>query len=196
MKWAKWIAWLSVAVLVSGCTVVFRDPGVTAGCGPLRYMVTTDGVSLTAARRQAIDDAVASFGWLVGRSVVRVESNGATAADNGPGDPILIELAWPEESPDGLGFAQPHVVGTTYTGGWIMIDPTIRNAPTGLIRRLVLHELGHLHGLDDVDDPGELMDPSLAASAWGPGDLFGLAMTHGGGCAGARLSAEFRALAG
>ena len=77
-----------------------------------------------------------------------------------------------------------------------MIDPTIRNAPTGLIRRLVLHELGHLHGLDDVDDPGELMDPSLAASAWGPGDLFGLAMTHGGGCAGARLSAEFRALAG
>jgi hypothetical protein len=189
------VAVLTLAVLASGCTVAFRDPGVVAGCGPLRYTLDTADVSLSAGRRTAIHDAVDEFATLVGRAAVEIPSDGDTAAGNAPGDPVVIELAWPEESPDGLGFAEPHIVGTSYTGGWIMLHPSIRSAPAGVIRRLVLHELGHLHGLDDVADPGELMDPSLAATRWGPGDLFGLAMTHGGGCEGSRLSAEFQALA-
>ncbi|MEZ5246577.1 MAG: hypothetical protein R2707_15875 [Acidimicrobiales bacterium] len=184
---------LALAVLASGCTVAFRDPGVVAGCGPLRYTLDTADVSLSAGRRAAIHDAVEEFATLVGRVVVEVTAG--SAADGAAGDPVRIVLAWPEESPDGLGFAEPQVVGTTYVGGWIMLNPSIRSAPAGLIRRLVLHELGHLHGLDDVTDPGELMDPSLAATNWGPGDLFGLAMTHGGGCEGSLLSSEFQALA-
>lgn len=40
----------------------------------------------------------------------------------------------------------------------------------------ILHELGHLVGLDHVEDDGELMypRPGLGPATWGPGDLAGL----------------------
>jgi hypothetical protein len=176
------------AVLGAGCTVTLRDPGVAAGCGVLRYVVNPNDVALSAERHAAIDGAVAEFAALVGRSV-----DDQTAAGSVPGGPIVIELAWPEESPHALGFAEPHVVANEYSGGWVLLNPSIRQAPAGLIRRLVLHELGHLHGLDDVVDPGEIMDPSLAATRWGPGDLVGLTLTHRGGCGGSALATELRA---
>lgn len=171
-----------------------RDPGVTVGCGPLRYSLNLNDETLSAEREDAIGAAVEEFAALVGRGVESVEADGATAAGNGPGDPIMLEMVWPEGQPGGLGFAEPHIVGTSYDGGWILLNPVLRNAPPGLIRRVVLHELGHLHGLADVDDPKELMDPSLATSTWGPGDLVGLLVTHDGGCAGSGLAAELLAL--
>lgn len=190
------MAVLLLAMLGAGCTVALRDPGVFVSCGTLRYVVNTNDASLSTARRAAIDDAVEEFAALVGRRVAKVDFSGQTAAASVPGGPIVIELAWPEESPHALGFAEPHVVATEYSGGWVLLNPSIRNAPAGLIRRLVLHELGHLHGLDDVTDPGEIMDPSLAATHWGPGDLIGLSLTHEGGCEGSRLAAEFQAAVG
>ena len=185
------VVWLvGVAVLGSACTSVLRDPGVDATCAPLRYSVTVHEVVLSQGRLDAIDDAVREFGALLGRSVEKISDESGTARANRPGDPIVFELVWPEDEPAGLGFAEPHITGSSYDGGWVMLNPTIRHAPTGLIRRLVLHELGHLVGLDHVDDTGELMDPSLAADGWGPGDLVGLMVTHDGGCAGSSLGVE------
>lgn len=48
---------------------------------------------------------------------------------------------------------------------------------------VAMHELGHLMGLDHVDDPDEVMygDGALA-TAWGPGDLAGLALLGLGEC--------------
>lgn len=181
---------IGLAVLASACTSLLRDPGVDATCAPLRYSVTVHEVALSSDRLDAIDDAVHEFGALLGRAVEPVDDDSRTAAGNNPGDPIVFELTWPEGDPAGLGFAEPHITGSSYDGGWVMLNPTIRHAPTGLIRRLVLHELGHLVGLDDVDDPGELMDPSLATDEWGPGDLVGLLVTHDGGCAGTTLGGE------
>lgn len=40
---------------------------------------------------------------------------------------------------------------------------------------IVDHEFGHLVGLDHVEDPRELMNPEVAATTYGPGDLEGLA---------------------
>lgn len=190
------LAVLAMALVSAACTYELRDPGVTAGCGPLRYTVTEHDIDLSAGRRAAIDDAVAEFGALVGRTVEPIDDSGQVASGNAPGDPVVFEFAWPDEQPAGLGFAEPHVVGSSYEGGWVMLNPSLRNAPTGLIRRLVLHELGHLHGLEHVDDPGELMDPSLTAGEWGPGDLFGLFVTHDGGCPGATLVSAFEDAAG
>jgi len=190
------LAVVTTVVAASGCTFVIRDPGVSAGCGPLRYTVNAHDVSITDDRLAAIDDAVAEFASLVGREVDPSAPDGATAADNDPGDPLLFDLSWPAENPAGLGFAEPHVVDGAYDGGWVRLNPVIRHAPVGLIRRLVLHELGHVHGLDDVVDQNELMDPTLVASQWGPGDLAGLAITHGGGCTGSPLAAAVDALLG
>jgi hypothetical protein len=184
---------LVLAVFGTSCTVTLRDPGVSASCGPVRYVVNSSDVSLSTERRAAIDDAVEEFAALLGRRVSEVDFRGQTAAGSAPGGPVVIELAWPEESPHALGFAEPHLVGEAYSGGWVLLNPTIRNAPVGLIRRLVLHELGHLYGLDDVADPGEIMDPSLAATEWGPGDLVGLLVTHRGGCGSSALVTGLRA---
>lgn len=180
-------------MLAAGCTFDLRDPGVTVGCGPLRYRVNLHDVSLSTAQVDAIDHAVEEFALLVGRPAEALDSAGASAAENEPGDPIVFEMTWPDDQPSGLGYAEPHIQGSSYDGGWILLNPMLRHAPVGLIRRLVLHELGHLHGLDHVDDPNERMDPSLAASTWGPGDLVGLLVTHDGGCAGSSLGAELQA---
>jgi hypothetical protein len=42
--------------------------------------------------------------------------------------------------------------------------------------KVILHEVGHLVGLGHVDDPAEVMNPSLVSSpaSWGVGDLAGL----------------------
>jgi predicted Zn-dependent protease len=49
----------------------------------------------------------------------------------------------------------------------------------------MLHELGHLVGLDHVDDPGQLMYPvtALAVTDYAAGDLRGLHRLSTGPCA-------------
>lgn len=48
----------------------------------------------------------------------------------------------------------------------------------GSVGIVLMHELGHLVGLGHVDDPAEIMNPSVVPTKdgnWGPGDLAGLA---------------------
>lgn len=52
-----------------------------------------------------------------------------------------------------------------------------------LVRAVVLHELGHLVGLDHVPDRGELMFPAAGLRTdFGPGDRHGLAQLGRGAC--------------
>jgi predicted Zn-dependent protease len=53
----------------------------------------------------------------------------------------------------------------------------------GVARGIVLHELGHLVGLDHVDDPAEVMAPGGAQTDLAEGDLTGLAQLGAGECA-------------
>jgi hypothetical protein len=56
----------------------------------------------------------------------------------------------------------------------------LASAAPDIVTRLTMHELGHLAGLADVAAPDEVMDPALTADVWGPGDLWGLHLTHFG----------------
>jgi len=53
-----------------------------------------------------------------------------------------------------------------------------------LVRAVIAHEVGHLVGLDHVDDPNQLMYPTIqtGVTAFQPGDLEGLAALGTGAC--------------
>ena len=184
------------AVFASACTFELSHPGVTVTCAPLRYEVNTNNVSLSNAQRTAIDVAVVEFADLVGRDVEALGPTDAGGAEVGPDDPILFELTWPSDAPSGLGYAEPLVIENRYSGGWIMLNPMVRHLPAGVLRRLILHELGHLHGLADVDAGDEVMNPALTTDQWGAGDVTGLMLSSAGGCEGAALRTELVAAIG
>ncbi|MGA8847016.1 MAG: matrixin family metalloprotease [Nocardioides sp.] len=108
-------------------------------------------------------------------------------------DPLPVIIAWADDQEvDALADDVAGVGGPTqvrlgpqrsYVSGSVVMDTDITdrldrqiggsNAQLGLL----LHELGHLVGLDHVDDPEELMFPSSTnMTSFGAGDLQGLAL--------------------
>lgn len=116
--------------------------------------------------------------------------------------PVLVVWSDPVESPvlagDVGGIGGSSVVpaahgGRTYlAAGSLVLDAAdlerILVGPDGYprARAVVLHELGHVVGLDHVDAPGELMAPSTGTTTTlGPGDREGLALVGQVPCDGA-----------
>lgn len=114
--------------------------------------------------------------------------------------PVLIAWSDPDELPDldeavaGLGGSVPYPVGSpstwVYTTGMIALDgPQVaslmeRKGGREEAEDVVLHELGHLAGLDHVDDPSQLMYPTGQGDVAGyqAGDRTGLARLGRGTC--------------
>lgn len=186
----RWVLPALVAIsglLASACTFELRDLEVTVPCTSLRYEVNTHDVPLSAVQVATIESAVEEFAAMVGRDGDNLGGTESEVDGHSVGDPVLIEVVWPDDAPAELGYAEPSIVNQEYVGGWIMLNPRIRQLPTGVLRRLVLHELGHLFGLSDVTAADELMNPQLTVDDWGAGDLTGLFLTHEGGCGGSTL---------
>jgi hypothetical protein len=105
--------------------------------------------------------------------------------------PVLIGFAWPDELDqmpengdavglggsvlvdDGDGFDQYRTGMVALKESWFRRQDAQGN--TAAEQAVVMHELGHVLGLAHVDDPGELMYPSVTRTTYGPGDLEGLA---------------------
>jgi len=180
--WRSAASAAAVVMVASGCTYAYLDDDVQATCGRIDFEINDHGLDPSGSTTAAVVGAVERFGTVAGRDVRFVGATSATHDDHLSGDPVLIEFAWPDAAPAHLGFASPDVVGDTYGSGYILLDPAMTVAPSGLVRRLVLHELGHLVGLADVVSSEELMDPSLPVDDYGPGDVWGIVTTHGGFC--------------
>jgi hypothetical protein len=113
--------------------------------------------------------------------------------------PVLIAWSTEADTPElaGQTVALSGSAAVAITGkpwvfvtGQLVLDAPhlteIQSIPGGTdaARAVVMHELGHVVGLDHVEDRSQLMHPetSLAVTEFGPGDLAGLAKLGQGPC--------------
>jgi hypothetical protein len=182
-------------------------PVAWSPCRPIHYVVRAQGspangaelIATSVARISAasglqfVDDGLTDEAPSADRDAYEPELYGKRWA------PVLIAWSTPEETPAlagetvGVGGSAPVTRAglSVYVTGSVTLDaPDMEGllaGPNGTNNAygVITHELGHVLGLDHVDDPGELMNPraSAALSTLQPGDLAGLAELGTGACA-------------
>jgi hypothetical protein len=185
-----------------GVTPVAWDP-----CRPVHYVVRPDGAPANGDR--LLDEAVARVSAVTGLRFVDDGTTDEAPSSDRPsyqpgryGDrwvPVLVAWQTGQENPrfvsEAWGMAGPGATGLrggpqVYVSGQVMLDSdhlsrlATEAGGVDLVRGVIEHELGHLVGLDHVDDPVELMFPGAnpVITQYGPGDLTGLAELGRGTC--------------
>ncbi len=162
-------------------------------CRPLAYVVNPAGApeGWEDDVRDAVEEVSARTGLeLADRGATDDRDFSGRGSDTGRTDPVLIGWADEDEvdalADDVAGIGGPTVLRfgerLYFVSGSVVLDTRttddLETAPGGRAAHvaLLLHELGHLVGLDHVDDEGELMYPEgLTRADYGPGDRAGLA---------------------
>jgi hypothetical protein len=176
------------------------DPVAWNPCEPIHYVVNPDGAP--DDWEELVDEGVATVSGAAG---LRFEYDGTTDDRDftdrvdalGRPEPVLIGWADEDEVPeledDVAGVAGP-VTQTRrglsrYVTGMVVLDRESFDDLDGQLdgddqqRAILMHELGHLLGLDHVDDPSELMfESNLGRTTLGDGDRRGLAILGGVPC--------------
>ncbi len=176
-------------------------------CRPIHYVINPQGAP--AEGDALIAEAIARVSAATGLVFIADGPTSEAVSDqrqpyqpDSYGDrwaPVLVAWVTPGENPDlagdivgqggstAAGLADgPHV----YVTGQVQLDgpqlAEILSRPDGrtTVRAIIQHELGHLVGLDHVDDPSQLMHPqtSPGVTDYAAGDLTGLSMLGGGPC--------------
>lgn len=194
-------SFVSVQTLPDGSVV----PLTWSTCGQVRYTVATDGAPPAfrddvARVAQELSDATGLTFLDVDTSTLITSLTPPVRVERTAGareEPVLI--AFVDEAADPL--LEGDVVGMASTSAWT--DLSGRSYFTSGVVHLdvdllssadhdgepayvstLRHEMGHLMGLDHVDDASQLMTPVEAGvHTFQPGDLAGLALLGAGGCA-------------
>ncbi len=191
-----------VATQVDGGTPVAYDP-----CRPIHYVTRPDGAPANGAALVA--DAVARISLATGLRFVddgptdeRPSATRQFYQEDRYGDrwvPVLVSWSSPDETADlagyvaGVGGSMPMSVdgrGKVYVTGAVTLDgpqlTEVMSEPGGdaVAGSIVLHELGHLVGLQHVEDATQIMYPEAqqGVTELGSGDLTGLAALGRGVC--------------
>lgn len=168
-------------------------------CAPIHVVVNSrtaiDGADQMLA--QALDSISAATGLtFVDDGATDEAPSRSRGTSPGARGPVLIAWSDPREDPElkgdvaGIGGSIRAAGSRWYDTGDVTLDgpqlADILDERSGFAsaRSVVLHELGHLVGLDHVDAAGELMQPEGSPDVvdWGPGDREGLAALGGGEC--------------
>ncbi|CAH0206689.1 hypothetical protein SRABI83_02038 [Arthrobacter sp. Bi83] len=175
-------------------------------CRPVHYVVRPDNAPPGADRliQQAVMEVSAATGLRFVYDGSTTEAPSEERESYQPDlygkrwAPVLIGWSTPEESPDlagdvdglgGSGYA--YTPGRPYVlvAGQVELDaPDLTEMlqwPDGSahVRAVIMHELGHVVGLDHVDDPKQLMYPEGSdITGFADGDRAGLALLGAGAC--------------
>ncbi len=153
--------------------------------------------------QEALDEVSRATGLVIEVEGSTDETPSATRAEYQPDRygrrwaPVLISWTDPSETPEldadvaGIGGSSYISIdrGSVYVTGSVELDgPQLAEIAAGFeglsgVRAVIAHELGHLVGLDHVDDPTQLMYPSTGlATSFADGDLTGLSRLGQGEC--------------
>jgi hypothetical protein len=176
-------------------------------CRAIHYAVRSHGE--TASERKALAEAIASISRATGLQFINDGmTSEAPAVPRSPYQPDRYGERWAPlliafSDPDEISGLEGDVIGrggsasavgtaasstAVFVAGMVTLDtPQILGLPQELRYQETLnvmqHELGHVLGLDHVDDPAQIMYESTGtATEFGAGDLRGLAILGNGPC--------------
>ncbi len=193
------IAWLQEAAPVEG-EYQFLRAGTTgpvrwSSCRPIRVVVNDELRPIEAW--DVVERGIAEVAETSGLTIKVVGRTDEAPSDDRPGEqprygigwaPVLVAWTTPEQDPGlegntvGLGGAASVTDAngvTRYVTGQITLDAPqiegILGRPGGdaETKAIVMHEVGHVLGLDHVDSPWEVMAEGDGAVELGPGDTRG-----------------------
>ncbi|HEY2332654.1 MAG TPA: matrixin family metalloprotease [Acidimicrobiales bacterium] len=193
-----------------------QSPGVPVRynpcSGPINYVINpagapaggTDEVNAAFATLSALTGLSFHFAGLTTETHVKIGSGSRPIKDGlGHWSPVLVDWTSAAQEPALAGAVLGYGGSTSvwsssdpsynkaYVTGEVVFDTDLTGVAPGFgpgatRGNLLLHEMGHLVGLDHVTDPNQIMYPSLSAQApngYGAGDRNGLAhVGSGAGC--------------